>query len=145
MGIAASSTILALQEKNQLAGVVLPQALQQGTTSLTAAQAAAVRQTFADAFTTDMKVSAIVAGVGLLLATGTYRSKRLTIAEMREERVRLGEGAPAGFSPPSSGRGLGVEAFYISGPILYSGIRVFPRVSVCLGPEPGLTASCCGS
>ncbi len=87
IGIAASSAILAVQEKSQLAGVVPPGALSMGTSGLTAVQYTAVRQTFADAFTKDMQVSAAVAGVSILFALGTYRRNRPTMAEMRRQQI----------------------------------------------------------
>ncbi len=88
IGIAASSAILAVHQKDQLAGIVPPQALAMGTSAgLTDFQAAAVRRAFADAFTEDMKVCAAVAGVGLLIAFGTYRRKPLTIKATREAQV----------------------------------------------------------
>ncbi len=56
--------------------------------TLPEAQQAVIRQVFAAAFTKDMQVSAIVAGIGLLLTLGTYRRNAPTIDEMSAERVR---------------------------------------------------------
>jgi hypothetical protein len=91
IAIAASSAILGQQIHSQLAGIVPPEQLNNlaaAAVSLTEAQAAAVRQAYADAFTLDMKVSAGMAAVGLVMALGVYRKNRLTVAEQRAEHIR---------------------------------------------------------
>lgn len=90
LGIAASSAILGVKQRAELAGIVSQQqlaSLSAGDSGLTPAQYDAVRQAYADAFTQDMKVSAIVVSIGLLFTFGVYRRNRLTIEKQREAQI----------------------------------------------------------
>lgn len=91
IGIAASSAILGVTLRSQLEGVLT---LEQGESlrgpnaNLTEVQLAAVRHAFADAFTKDMHVSAVVAGVAVLLVFGTYRKKPLSMEARRAQQTQ---------------------------------------------------------
>src|SRR3954467_12102980 len=92
--------MLARQEKDQLAAVVPKGAISNSTIVLTEAQHAAVRTTFASAFTLEMKVCAASVGVGLLTALATYQKHRMTMGQKREyqareEKLRRAEAASA--------------------------------------------------
>ena len=58
------------------------------TVNLTEAQHAAIRHAYADAFTKDMQVSTIVAGVAVLLVFGAYRHNPLNMEARRAQQIR---------------------------------------------------------
>lgn len=86
-----SSAVLALQQRNQLAGVIDPSKLgklsQDMVKNLPEVQQAAIRKTYNDSFTEAMKVCAVVAGIGILITMGTYRRDRVPIQKQREQTV----------------------------------------------------------
>lgn len=94
IGIAASSAISAVQQQSQLAGIVSPEQVGAhrsdggAVAPLTETQAAAVRKAFSDAFTWNMRVCTVIAGLALFSTLGIYRRNRLTIGEMREKQIR---------------------------------------------------------
>jgi hypothetical protein len=61
--------------------------LQTSAKTLTAEQLLAVRQTYADAFTEDMKVCAIVSGIGVLFTLCTFRRNPEPVWEVRRRRM----------------------------------------------------------
>ncbi|GAB7355871.1 hypothetical protein MBLNU459_g6527t1 [Dothideomycetes sp. NU459] len=87
LGIAASTAILGSVERRRLAGVVSEAqlaSLQSSVETLSAAQYAAVRTAYADAFDGTLRATAIVACVGLLVTFGTYQRHPLSIEEGRK-------------------------------------------------------------
>lgn len=91
IGIAMSSAVLAGQQRTHLAGVVSLsdlQDLKDAEQYLSSAQLAAIRKAYNDAFTETMKVCAIVMGIGVLIALGTYRRGRVPFGEQRQQQVR---------------------------------------------------------
>ncbi|KAF4806023.1 Efflux pump FUS6 [Colletotrichum siamense] len=91
LGIAASTAILGTHMREELAGVLGPDQLSTITgagTSLTEAQAMAVRQVYADSFQQDMKVGAILSGVAILISLGAYRRNRISIEEQRQLHIK---------------------------------------------------------
>lgn len=90
IGIAASTTILGVIEHDQLAGIVSESqlaSLRDSEKTLSPAQLYAVRRAYSDAFNEDMRVSAIVAGVCVLLTLGTFQRNPLDIQARREQQV----------------------------------------------------------
>lgn len=57
-------------------------------TTLNDAQVVAIRRTYNDAFTETMKICAIVAGIGVVLTTGTFRRNRLPLHQQRDKQVQ---------------------------------------------------------
>ncbi|KAJ9155023.1 Major facilitator superfamily transporter [Pleurostoma richardsiae] len=88
LGIAASSAILGVRQRADLAGEVPLSALQGDQHGLSPEQLRLVRATYNDVFTETMKVCAVVAGIGILFALGTFRHNRLTPEEQRKAQVR---------------------------------------------------------
>ncbi|KAI0466444.1 major facilitator superfamily transporter [Xylaria cf. heliscus] len=91
LGIAASSAILGVSLQAQLGGSVTPQqiaSVQGGSADLAPSDLAAIRTAYADAFREDMRVCAIIAGIALLWAVGTYSHKRINRTERRKQQVR---------------------------------------------------------
>lgn len=89
IGIAMSSAVLASQQRAQLAGIVSASALQElDFTKLSNDQMTAIRKTYNDSFTQTMRVSAIVAGIGVLLTMGTFSRDRLPLNQHRDRQVR---------------------------------------------------------
>lgn len=86
-----STALLAAQQRAQLVGIVPEADLQDLSSifeSLSDSEQAAIRKTYNDAFTKTMMVCAIVAGVGVILTTGTFRRGRVSLLEQREQMVR---------------------------------------------------------
>ncbi|OTB08887.1 hypothetical protein M426DRAFT_7605 [Hypoxylon sp. CI-4A] len=83
IGIAASSAILGVFLQERVGSAQPRQVLppQDDGASSTEGQYMAVRQAYSDAFNKDMQVCAIIGGIAVLLVTGTYSRKRLTLAE----------------------------------------------------------------
>ncbi|KAI0203864.1 major facilitator superfamily transporter [Astrocystis sublimbata] len=79
LGIAASSAILAVTLRTQVGGSIKPQQIAASVegqeAGLTPSDLAAIRKSYADAFRQDMRVCAIIAGLALLWALGTYNNK----------------------------------------------------------------------
>ncbi|KAI1425369.1 major facilitator superfamily transporter [Xylaria sp. FL1777] len=91
LGIAASSAILGVSLKAQIGGSVTSQQISStggGGADLAPSDLAAIRRAYANAFREDMRVCAIISGVGLLWALGTYSRKRLSRTERREQQFR---------------------------------------------------------
>ncbi|KAG8167118.1 hypothetical protein KVR01_002807 [Diaporthe batatas] len=84
IGIAMSTAVLAVQQKEQLGSTIPPE----GPATLASTSPADIRKTYNDAFTQTMKVCAIIAGIGVLLTLGTYRRNRGSLDEQRGEQVR---------------------------------------------------------
>ena len=83
--------MLAQTLRSQLAGVADPRQLANlahNTHSFTDGQLATIRQAYADAFTEEMHVCTIVAGVGILSALGAWSRDRTSLSERREQIVR---------------------------------------------------------
>jgi len=90
LGIAASSAILGVTLQQQVGRSVTPQQLSSlggGNANITPGQLVAVRKAYSDAFREDMRVCAIIAGIALLWALGTYNRECLTSAEQQEQQV----------------------------------------------------------
>jgi hypothetical protein len=86
MGIAASTAILGIKQRKELFGIVTEEQLtnlQEAARSFTIEQLHAVRQAYSDAFNEDMRVSAIIAGVCILVTLGTFRRNTQPILERR--------------------------------------------------------------
>jgi hypothetical protein len=60
--------------------------LQSFSKTATVEQLLAIRKTYADAFSTDMKVSAAVAGVAVLATVLTFRREKVDVQERFKER-----------------------------------------------------------
>ncbi|PSS02246.1 major facilitator superfamily transporter [Coniella lustricola] len=91
IGIAMSSAVLAGQQRAHLAGVVSLsdlQDLKEAEQRLTPAQLTAIRTAYNNAFTETMKVCAIVTGIGVLIALGTYRHGRVPLGDQRAQQVK---------------------------------------------------------
>ncbi|KAK9426073.1 putative Major facilitator superfamily transporter [Seiridium unicorne] len=93
LGIAASSAILGVTLRSQLAGVVnlsLLQSLENVGNELTEAQLAAVRHAYSDTFDEDMRIGAIVACISIVLALGAWTNPRgrLTIQERQAQHLK---------------------------------------------------------
>ena len=84
IGIAMSTAVLAVEQRNQLGGTIPPE----GFAALVSSSPADIRKTYNDAFTRTMQVCAIIAGVGVLLTMGTYRRNRGSLDDQRGEQVR---------------------------------------------------------
>ena len=99
IGIAASTAILAATQQRQLItpGIVSASqlaSLHASASTFTAAQIEAIRQAYSDAFSEDMRICAIIAGVCILITLGTFRRNPPNMEEMRrrqaeEEEKRL--------------------------------------------------------
>lgn len=86
-----STALLAVQQRAQLPGIVSAAQLQDlphTFESLSESQQVAIRKTYNDAFTKTMMICAIVASVGVILTTGTYRQGRVSLSEQRAQMVR---------------------------------------------------------
>lgn len=93
MGIAASSAILGVTLRSQLAGVVdnsLLSSLENATNMLTEAQLTAVRHAYSDAFDKDMQTAAVVACVAIALTVGAWTNPRSrpTVAERHAQHLK---------------------------------------------------------
>ena len=99
IGIAASTAILAATQQSQLIipGIVSASqlaTLQASASTFTMSQIEAVRQAYSDAFSEDMRICAIVAGICILVTLGTFRRNPPSMEDMRrrqyeEEEKRL--------------------------------------------------------
>jgi hypothetical protein len=97
IGIAASTAILGVTQRRQLAGIVTPgqlATLESSAKSFTLEQQNAVRQAHSDAFRQDLRVCAIISGVCILVTLVAYRHKPEPVVETRrrymlEEQKRL--------------------------------------------------------
>lgn len=90
IGIAASTAILAVVERRELAGLVSPSqltSLASAAASLSPAALFAIRKAYADAFDKTLRVTAIVACAGFLLTLGTIQRNPLSLAERRKEQM----------------------------------------------------------
>lgn len=93
LGIAASSAVLGVTLRSQLAGVVdlsLLNSLENVTDKLTDSQITAVRDAYSDAFNSDMRTSAIVACVATVLTLGAFTNPRTrsNVEERREQNLK---------------------------------------------------------
>ncbi|KAI1074625.1 major facilitator superfamily transporter [Whalleya microplaca] len=90
IGIAASSAVLGVTMQGQFDPV------QPGQPSFLETQGNAtedrrldvLRQAYSDAFNKDMRICMIISAIAILLTFGTFRKKRPTIAERREEQTQ---------------------------------------------------------
>lgn len=90
IGIAASTAILGVIEYEQLTGIVSTSqlaSLRASEKTLSPSQLLAVRKAYSDAFNEDMRVCAIVAGVCVLVALGTFQRNPLDMQARREQQV----------------------------------------------------------
>jgi len=55
--------------------------------TMTNAEAEAIRHAYVDAFGQDMKISAMIAAVSVLLTLLAYRQSRLTLSERRKRQI----------------------------------------------------------
>jgi hypothetical protein len=93
LGIAASSAVLGVTLRSQLAGVVDPDllnSLENVGDRLNKAQLAALRHAYSDAFNEDMRIGAIVACSAIILAFGAWTKPRdrPTVQERRVQHVK---------------------------------------------------------
>ncbi|KAI0450863.1 major facilitator superfamily transporter [Xylaria acuta] len=88
LGIAASSAILGVSLQAAQVGGAPIASVEGGGADLAPSDLAAIRSAYADAFREDMRVCAIIAGIALLWALGTYSRKRLNRTERREQQAR---------------------------------------------------------
>lgn len=89
LGIAASSAILGVKMRSELAGIVSPEELTRsgsGISGLSSVQQAAVRNAYTKALHNDMIVCSAVLAVSALCAVAVYRKDRLSIQEMQDRR-----------------------------------------------------------
>jgi hypothetical protein len=96
IGIAASTTILAATQQRQLItpGIISASqlaSLQASASTFTASQIEAVRQAHSDAFSEDMRLCPIIAGICILVTLGTFRRNPPNMQEMRRRQVEEGE------------------------------------------------------
>jgi hypothetical protein len=92
IGIAASTAILAATQQRQLIipGIISASqlaSLQASASAFTASQIEAVRQAYSDAFSEDMRLCAIIAGICILVTLGTFRRNPPNMQEMRRRQV----------------------------------------------------------
>jgi hypothetical protein len=92
IGIAASTAILATTQQRQLItpGIISASqlaSLQASASTFTASQIEAVRQAYSDAFSEDMRLCAIIAGICILVTLGTFRRNPPNMQEMRRRQV----------------------------------------------------------
>ncbi|KAI0482118.1 major facilitator superfamily transporter [Xylariaceae sp. FL0804] len=91
IGIAASTAIVGAKLREKVGVSVRPDqlaTLNSGTTALTPEQLTGIRKAYADAFTEDMRVCTIIAGIAILFALGTFTRDRLTPTERRERQIK---------------------------------------------------------
>ncbi|KAI1498156.1 major facilitator superfamily transporter [Biscogniauxia marginata] len=91
IGIAASSAILGVTLRERFGGSVQLQqlsSLEGGGSGMTQDQLIAIRQVYSDAFSEDMRVCTIIAGISILLTFGTFSRTRLNVAERRQEQIQ---------------------------------------------------------
>ena len=89
IGIAASTAILGVTQRGELAGLVSASQLASLETSirtLTPMQVLAVRKAYSDAFTEDLRVCAAVAGACVLLTFGTFQRNPPSLMESRKQK-----------------------------------------------------------
>ncbi|MCJ1392789.1 hypothetical protein MMC18_005660 [Xylographa bjoerkii] len=89
IGIAASTAMLGVTERRELTGVVSPSqlaSLQAAARTLSPIQLLAVRQAYSDAFSETLKVCAIVTGVGVVAALGTFQWNPMRMDERLNQR-----------------------------------------------------------
>ncbi|TGO91921.1 hypothetical protein BPOR_0015g00310 [Botrytis porri] len=90
IGIAASTTILSRSQQTQLTDIVTREqlaSLESSANSMTFTQLHAVRQAYADSFSEDMKVCAIVAGLCVLVVVGTWKRNLVTVEQRFREQI----------------------------------------------------------
>ena len=90
IGIAASTAILGVTERRQLAGIVTEEQLtnlQTAARTFTEEQLYAVRQAYSDAFNEDLRVCAIVAGICILVTLGAFRRDPQPVMERRKDQM----------------------------------------------------------
>lgn len=92
IGIAMTASILANWQRDGLFDVVSPAQIanlsNESMKRLTRNQQAVIRHTYNGAFTETMKICAIIAGIGIIITTGTYRRKRKTMVQQRADQVQ---------------------------------------------------------
>ncbi|TVY82078.1 Efflux pump roqT [Lachnellula suecica] len=90
IGIAASTAILGASQRRNLSGLVSASelaSLQTFSQTASTEQLLAIRKTYSDAFSTDMKVSAAVAGLAVLGTLVTFRTKKVDVQARFNERI----------------------------------------------------------
>ncbi|KAI0132005.1 major facilitator superfamily transporter [Xylariales sp. AK1849] len=91
IGIAASSAVLGVTLRSDLAGIVDPSklsSLEDNIDILTPDQLNAVRHAYSKSFDKEMRVCAIVASVAVVLTCGGWTRKRWTVQEHNEQRMK---------------------------------------------------------
>jgi len=89
IGIAASTAILGASQRRNLTGLVSPSQLanlQSFSKTASIEQLRAIQKTYSEAFSTDMKVSAAVAGAAVLAAVLTFQREKVDVQERHKER-----------------------------------------------------------
>ena len=90
IGIAATTAILGVTQRRELAGVVTPAqllSLQSSARPLSPAQLQAVRQAYSDALDESLRGGAIVSGVCILITRGAYQRKPLNMNDRRQQQL----------------------------------------------------------
>lgn len=90
LGIAASTAILGSSQRRNLSDLVTPAQLASldsfaKTTSIE--QLLAIRKTYSDAFSDDMKVAAVISGVAIFVAGLSFRREKVDVQERRKEKA----------------------------------------------------------
>lgn len=90
LGIAASTAILGSSQRRNLSDLVTSAQLASldsfaKTTSIE--QLLAIRKTYSDAFSDDMKVAAVISGVAIFVAGLSFRREKVDVQERRKEKA----------------------------------------------------------
>ncbi|ORY59463.1 uncharacterized protein BCR38DRAFT_444583 [Pseudomassariella vexata] len=91
IGIAASAAILGVTLRTQLRGIVNPDqlaSLESHPDDFSQIQLDSIRKAYSDAFSEDMRVCAVVAGVAIVLSLGTWSRNRPSVQEILSGHVR---------------------------------------------------------
>ncbi|CRG90841.1 putative MFS-type transporter C1399,02 [Talaromyces islandicus] len=87
----STSTVFLNTKASELSGLLTPQeqaTLGQGGTPLSPEQRSAVHRAFSEAFHNDMVAAAAVSGAAVLVVLGTYRRRRMLVADQKKARVQ---------------------------------------------------------